>query len=67
MCVLDAGVFLSSRFWAEHEGTDVRRAGRCVHLQAGNQIGENFWNMVLAEHGLDNSGVRHRVVPQVVG
>lgn len=27
-------------------------------LQAGNQIGENFWKMLLAEHGLDNNGVR---------
>jgi|HubBroStandDraft_3_1064219.scaffolds.fasta_scaffold341080_1 hypothetical protein len=30
----------------------------CLRLQAGNQIGENFWKMVLAEHGLDNNGVR---------
>jgi tubulin beta len=27
-------------------------------IQAGNQIGENFWKMVLAEHGLDLNGVR---------
>ncbi|EGO24882.1 hypothetical protein SERLADRAFT_468815 [Serpula lacrymans var. lacrymans S7.9] len=25
--------------------------------QAGNQIGESFWNMLLAEHGLDQSGL----------
>ncbi|KAH9954326.1 beta-tubulin 2 [Russula dissimulans] len=25
--------------------------------QAGNQVGENFWKMVLAEHGLDSNGI----------
>ncbi|PBL04346.1 beta-tubulin 2 [Armillaria gallica] len=25
--------------------------------QAGNQVGENFWTMLLAEHGIDTSGV----------
>jgi len=29
-------------------------------IQAGNQVGENFWKMLLAEHGLDHTGVcRH--------
>ncbi|CAK5269261.1 unnamed protein product, partial [Mycena citricolor] len=27
-------------------------------LQAGNQVGEVFWQDVLAEHGLDQAGVR---------
>lgn len=27
--------------------------------QAGNQIGETFWKMLLAEHGLDDAGVRN--------
>lgn len=27
------------------------------YTQAGNQVGESFWNMLLAEHGLDQSGV----------
>ncbi|KIY44066.1 beta-tubulin 2 tubb2 [Fistulina hepatica ATCC 64428] len=27
-----------------------------VLYQAGNQVGENFWHMLLAEHGLDDSG-----------
>ncbi|TFK35600.1 beta-tubulin 2 tubb2 [Crucibulum laeve] len=27
--------------------------------QAGNQVGESFWNMLLAEHGLDGSGHYH--------
>ncbi len=26
--------------------------------KAGNQVGEAFWHMLLAEHGLDLSGVR---------
>lgn len=26
-------------------------------LQAGNQVGESFWRMLLAEHGLDDEGV----------
>ena len=26
--------------------------------QAGNQVGESFWRMLLAEHGLDEDGVR---------
>lgn len=26
--------------------------------QAGNQVGESFWTMLLAEHGLDEQGVR---------
>lgn len=26
-------------------------------LQAGNQVGEAFWKMLLAEHGLSKSGV----------
>ncbi|PPQ74603.1 hypothetical protein CVT24_004192 [Panaeolus cyanescens] len=26
--------------------------------QAGNQVGETFWQMLLAEHGIDPSGVR---------
>jgi hypothetical protein len=25
--------------------------------QAGNQVGEAFWRMLLAEHGLDDAGV----------
>ncbi|KAH7928103.1 beta-tubulin 2, partial [Leucogyrophana mollusca] len=25
--------------------------------QAGNQVGESFWKMLLAEHGLDDSGI----------
>ncbi|KAF8622856.1 hypothetical protein AX15_006700 [Amanita polypyramis BW_CC] len=25
--------------------------------QAGNQVGESFWNMLLAEHGLDQAGL----------
>jgi len=32
-------------------------------IQAGNQVGENFWKMVLAEHGLDNNGVRVSPTP----
>ncbi|KIM84885.1 hypothetical protein PILCRDRAFT_96615 [Piloderma croceum F 1598] len=28
-----------------------------INIQAGNQIGEAFWNMLLAEHGLDQSGL----------
>ncbi|KAH8977478.1 beta-tubulin 2 [Lactarius hatsudake] len=31
--------------------------------QAGNQIGENFWKMLLAEHGLDQSGAYHGTDP----
>jgi len=31
--------------------------------QAGNQIGENFWKMLLAEHGLDNNGMYHGTDP----
>ncbi|KAN0138797.1 beta-tubulin 2 [Lactarius tabidus] len=31
--------------------------------QAGNQIGENFWKMLLAEHGLDLSGAYHGTDP----
>ncbi|KAI0775033.1 beta-tubulin 2 [Trametes elegans] len=27
-----------------------------VNVQAGNQIGESFWRMLLAEHGLDDDG-----------
>ncbi|KIM39353.1 hypothetical protein M413DRAFT_447286 [Hebeloma cylindrosporum] len=27
--------------------------------QAGNQVGETFWQMLLAEHGIDNSGSYH--------
>ncbi|KAF9007507.1 beta-tubulin 2 tubb2 [Cyathus striatus] len=27
--------------------------------QAGNQVGESFWGMLLAEHGLDKSGFYH--------
>ncbi|KAJ3504952.1 hypothetical protein NMY22_g17752 [Coprinellus aureogranulatus] len=27
--------------------------------QAGNQVGEVFWNMLLAEHGLDENGFYH--------
>ncbi|KIM35026.1 hypothetical protein M413DRAFT_449940 [Hebeloma cylindrosporum] len=27
--------------------------------QAGNQVGEMFWQMLLAEHGIDNSGAYH--------
>ncbi|KAI0059253.1 beta-tubulin 2 [Artomyces pyxidatus] len=32
--------------------------------QAGNQVGENFWNMLLLEHGLDQSGIYHGNDPQ---
>ncbi|KAF8886071.1 beta-tubulin 2 tubb2 [Gymnopilus junonius] len=31
--------------------------------QAGNQVGEAFWQMLLAEHGLDNSGAYHGTDP----
>ncbi|KAI0258362.1 beta-tubulin 2 [Gloeopeniophorella convolvens] len=31
--------------------------------QAGNQIGQNFWMMLLAEHGLDQSGMYHGTDP----
>ncbi|KAI0246969.1 beta-tubulin 2 [Lactifluus subvellereus] len=31
--------------------------------QAGNQIGENFWNMLLPEHGLDYNGMYHGTDP----
>jgi hypothetical protein len=34
--------------------------------QAGNQIGENFWKMLLAEHGLDQNGVRLAAVFSLV-
>ena len=27
-------------------------------IQAGNQVGESFWSMLLAEHDLDDAGVR---------
>ncbi|KAI6039843.1 beta-tubulin 2 [Pisolithus marmoratus] len=27
-----------------------------INVQAGNQVGESFWKMLLAEHGLDESG-----------
>ncbi|KAJ4467645.1 beta-tubulin 2 tubb2 [Lentinula edodes] len=27
-----------------------------INLQAGNQVGETFWKMLLAEHGLDYNG-----------
>lgn len=39
-------------FW--HQGRDLT-----IHssFQAGNQVGEAFWNMLLVEHGLDQSGV----------
>lgn len=26
-------------------------------VQAGNQVGQSFWSMLLAEHGLDDAGV----------
>ena len=26
-------------------------------MQAGNQVGTSFWEMLLAEHGLDEEGV----------
>ncbi|KAF5367138.1 hypothetical protein D9758_003871 [Tetrapyrgos nigripes] len=26
-------------------------------MKAGNQVGETFWNTVLAEHGLDHTGI----------
>ncbi|KDR78728.1 hypothetical protein GALMADRAFT_244250 [Galerina marginata CBS 339.88] len=32
--------------------------------QAGNQVGEAFWQMVLAEHGIDNSGTYRGTDPQ---
>ncbi|KII89672.1 hypothetical protein PLICRDRAFT_39808 [Plicaturopsis crispa FD-325 SS-3] len=32
--------------------------------QAGNQIGESFWEMLLAEHGLDHSGLYTGSDPQ---
>ncbi|KIK28825.1 hypothetical protein PISMIDRAFT_27315 [Pisolithus microcarpus 441] len=28
-----------------------------INIQAGNQVGESFWKMLLAEHGLDESGL----------
>jgi hypothetical protein len=28
-----------------------------TRFKAGNQVGEVFWKMLLAEHGLDQSGV----------
>ncbi|KAF9233172.1 beta-tubulin [Melanogaster broomeanus] len=28
-----------------------------INIQAGNQVGERFWKMLLAEHGLDDSGM----------
>ncbi|KAI9454755.1 beta-tubulin 2 [Lactarius psammicola] len=34
-----------------------------INIQAGNQIGENFWKMLLAEHGLDQSGAYHGTDP----
>lgn len=30
---------------------------RKITPQAGNQVGEAFWRMLLAEHGLDDAGV----------
>ncbi|KAI0314306.1 beta-tubulin 2 [Amylostereum chailletii] len=35
-----------------------------LNVQAGNQVGESFWNMLLAEHGLDQSGAYHGTDPQ---
>ena len=40
----------------------TRGADGCMRgrgLQAGNQVGESFWRMLLAEHGLDEDGVGH--------
>ncbi|KAF7977042.1 hypothetical protein HWV62_4808 [Athelia sp. TMB] len=34
--------------------------------QAGNQVGEAFWGMLLAEHGLDQSGMYHGNNPQEI-
>lgn len=34
--------------------------------QAGNQVGEAFWNMLLAEHGLDQSGLYKGDNPQQI-
>ncbi|KAF8150936.1 beta-tubulin 2 tubb2 [Crassisporium funariophilum] len=31
--------------------------------QAGNQVGEAFWQMLLAEHGIDHSGAYHGTDP----
>lgn len=31
--------------------------------QAGNQVGESFWTMLLAEHGLDLDGIYHGTDP----
>ncbi|KIK95265.1 hypothetical protein PAXRUDRAFT_827181 [Paxillus rubicundulus Ve08.2h10] len=28
-----------------------------INIQAGNQVGERFWKILLAEHGLDDSGM----------
>jgi hypothetical protein len=36
----------------------VRGCSCKIILQAGNQVGEAFWRMLLAEHGLDDAGVR---------
>ncbi|KAG8932540.1 Tubulin beta-2 chain [Tulasnella sp. 417] len=32
--------------------------------QAGNQVGQTFWETILAEHGLDKSGLYHGTDPQ---
>ncbi|KZT38830.1 beta-tubulin 2 [Sistotremastrum suecicum HHB10207 ss-3] len=34
--------------------------------QAGNQVGESFWKMLLAEHGIDDSGAYHGTDPQQI-
>ncbi|KAH9953206.1 beta-tubulin 2 tubb2 [Lactifluus volemus] len=38
-------------------------AREIINIQAGNQIGENFWKMLLAEHGLDQNGMYHGADP----
>ncbi|OBZ72040.1 Tubulin beta-2 chain [Grifola frondosa] len=40
----------------EIEGFEEERNAHYAYAQAGNQVGESFWKMVLAEHGLDEAG-----------
>lgn len=43
----------------QHDSTKASGSGSNGFLtfKAGNQVGEAFWNMLLLEHGLDQSGV----------
>lgn len=36
---------------------DLFRGALKRDVQAGNQVGQSFWSMLLAEHGLDDAGV----------